>query len=57
MNRYRVTSAKVEVRAHGVLTTSFYGEVVTLDEAAAARLVEAGSLAPVTAAPASGGQS
>lgn len=47
MNRYRVTTTKVEVRVYGVLTTSFYGEVVVLDEQAAARLVEAGSLTPV----------
>jgi hypothetical protein len=47
VRRYRVTAAKVEVRVSGVLTTHFYGEVVTLDEDAAARLVEAGLLAPV----------
>jgi hypothetical protein len=44
---YRVTAAKVEVRSYGVLSTHFFGEVVTLDDAAARPLVEAGSLVPV----------
>jgi hypothetical protein len=46
VRRYRVTAAKVEVRVTGVLTTHFYGEVVTLDESAAQRLVADGSLTP-----------
>jgi hypothetical protein len=47
VSRYRVNTTKIEYRASGVLTTAYYGEVIQMDEAAAQRLVEAGSLVPV----------
>jgi hypothetical protein len=49
VKRYRVTATRIDYRAYGVLTTAYFGEVVVMDESAAARLVEAGSLVPVPA--------
>jgi hypothetical protein len=49
VKRYRVTTTRIDYRAHGVLTTAYFGGVIVMDESTAARLVEAGSLAPVPA--------
>ena len=45
--RYRVTAPKVEHRTSGVVTTAFYGEVVTLEEGDAQRLVAEGAVEAV----------
>jgi hypothetical protein len=51
VNRYRVTTTRIEYRAYGVLTTAYYGDVISLDESAARALVDAGALAPVEPTP------